>query len=234
MLWNLLSHCRGGGSSFFEPSMGTNSPHASPYATEGHCCGTLEEGSTTREGLVSIFSQGWAVILATLHTTPSRRYTLICNISVPILLLLQDLCESQIFTVTSIGRFLLHPTFWLFHVPRISAKVANAQSWRLLCHILLWGLIQVALSPTCVYSKRFTCLLPPFLPCGINHVWVAGLSNFPHSSNSESSPCPWREEPKGGFGGYHSFVYLRLKLRKPGPVFGSLSLWFPFYWISFC
>lgn len=48
----------GGGSSFFEPSMGTNSPHASPYATEGHCCGTLEEGSTTREGLVSIFSQG--------------------------------------------------------------------------------------------------------------------------------------------------------------------------------
>ena len=22
-------------------------------------------------------------------------------------------------------------------------------------------------------------------------------------------------EPKGGFGGYHSFVYLRLKLRKP-------------------
>lgn len=82
---------------------------------------------------------------------------------------------------------------------------------------------------------------------------LSAFSSLPHPEDKPPQSCSWptffpaptqkvlpvlgrfgEEEPTRGPGGSHSFVYLRLKLKTPDPIFRSLSLWFPFYRISFC
>lgn len=149
------------------------------------------------------------------------------------LLLLRGLWESRVFTVTLIESF---PTFGVLHVSRIHVRVASAQAWGLPCHIPSQEVLQ-EYGAQQMNSLQITCFLPPFLPSGINHLWVAVWIGFLPSSHSESSPVLSRhgkEEAMRDVGGYHSCVYLRFKLKKPDSIFRSLSLWFPFYWISFC
>ena len=87
------------------------------------------------------------------------------------------------------------------------------------------GLPQEALSPTILRMNRLSSSLPP-------------PGDKPRPSCGAGKLCRkvlpvlgqlGREGRVEGLGAYPSFVYLRLKLKKPDPIFGSLSLRFPFY-----
>lgn len=138
-------------------------------------------------------------------------------------------------------RFLLQhrqDVFWFIQLLRSCYK-SKCQSDQgtvlrgLLHHVSLCGPIQESLSPTSV-SKEFTCLLPSLLH-EINHFESCRadqLYSYLVLQRELKFSLPsvgLGVRPKGGFGGYHSFPYLRLASRKPDLIFRSLSLWFPFY-----
>lgn len=148
-----------------------------------HCCRALQEGRATLESLVSIFgfSQRWTVTTATFHTTPPRRYILICNVSAsrPQYHFCCGTSVSPRFLLNIDRMFSVLSKFW--SSPCSKSKCQNDQRTVLrtsASYLTMWGSYRNPWAPRLCILRiylSFSSLLPPWdkplLSCRIDQLY---------------------------------------------------------------